>query len=329
MYYSSKKNNQIYCDSSSISDKNSKKSNQKILSNKVISDKNLNSFKGIINKTRIKSLNEKNVPILKYDISDKKRISSNYIPNIYNNEEHLNKNSLFQLNSEKKLPKINETSSKKLSKRWSRFKLSNNLFKINNNFSSAILKKEKRISIINHKRGDMAHKHSSKFHNDFSFFFKLKEKNKIPSKTPYLDRKAGYSSYNLNKFKFDENTTDIKNTVNNTDKISNKDFLDKIESKSLDDKVNRQDKNNNMIKIDKKSVYIKGKEKENLNNIKVYNNDIKNIEKKDNTKLDINNNSHNKQIFIHETKNEIKNKNSNNNIIITILSKPFFCCLKT
>ena len=314
MYYSSKKNNQIYCDSSSISDENSKKSNQIILSNKVISDKNLNSFKGIINITRIKSSNEKNVPILKYDISDKKRISSNYIHNIYNNEEHLNKNSLFQLNFEKKLPKINETSSKKLS---------------NNNFSSAILKKEKRISIINHKRGDMAHKHSSKFHNDFSFFFKLKEKNKIPSKTPYLDRKAGYSSYNLNKFKFDENTTDIKNTVNNTDKISNKDFLDKIESKSLDDKVNRQDKNNNMIKIDKKSVYTKGKEKENLNNIKVYNNDIKNIEKKDNTKLDINNNSHNKQIFIHETKNEIKNKNSNNNIIITILSKPFFCCLKT
>ena len=50
------------------------------------------------------------------------------------------------------------------------------------------------------KVGDSTHK------NDYSFFFKLKEKDKFPSKTPYLDKKGSNQIYDIKKYNFYNNT---------------------------------------------------------------------------------------------------------------------------
>ena len=227
-----KKNKQMPSNSSEISDESLNKYNQNNQENNDDEDKDtINLFKGIVKITRIKSVKDNKIPILKSNNLNKGKNISNLIDHLYNNEEHLNNNPIFPKNISENISLKNSVRSPKRSRP---LKLSNiskgknsslikkSIFKKNtNNFSSVILKKNKKGNTVNHKYGDITHKNSSKLHKNNSFFMKLKEKNKIPSKTPYLDKKDWYnSSNNLKKYISEEKSNE--NNINAINRISNK-----------------------------------------------------------------------------------------------------------
>ena len=330
-----KKNKQMPSNSSEISDESLNKYNQNNQENNDDEDKDtINLFKGIVKITRIKSVKDNKIPILKSNNLNKGKNISNLIDHLYNNEEHLNNNPIFPKNISENISPENSVRSPKRSRP---LKLSNiskgknsslikkSIFKKNtNNFSSVILKKSKKGNTVNHKYGYITHKNSSKLHKNNSFFMKLKEKNKIPSKTPYLDKKDWYnSSNNLKKYISEEKSNE--NNINAINRISNKSFFEtiKLKNNNINSKDNEEEKNNDMINSDKKLIISNGGVI--LNSIKAYkiNN---NINKSEIEKLETNKCNDKKQLGMSENKDEKKN---GNNIIINILSRPFFCCLKS
>ena len=330
-----KKNKQMPSNSSEISDESLNKYNQNNQENNDDEDKDtINLFKGIVKITRIKSVKDNKIPILKSNNLNKGKNISNLIDHLYNNEEHLNNNPIFPKNISENISLKNSVRSPKRSRP---LKLSNiskgknsslikkSIFKKNtNNFSSVILKKNEKGNTVNHKYGDITHKNSSKLHKNNSFFMKLKEKNKIPSKTPYLDKKDWYnSSNNLKKYISEEKSNE--NNINAINRISNKSFFEtiKLKNNNINSKDNEEEKNNDMINSDKKLIISNGGVI--LNSIKAYkiNN---NINKSEIEKLETNKCNDKKQLGMSENKDEKKN---GNNIIINILSRPFFCCLKS
>ena len=158
---------------------------------------------------------------------------------------------------------------------------------------------------------------------------KLKEKEKIPSKTPYLDTKFWNSSFHLQKYDFNENTGNRSPNK----KISNKSLFYKFQSpkhlKKVVDKNNKSKEKkmkNNNNNIDKRSSTNNKK-----NDIITLNNIEKEKEKeteketvKESKRLSNDNNNENKNCS--QNKSE---KKKSNNIIVNILHKPFFCCLKS
>ena len=308
---SPKKNKQMPSNSSEISDESLNKYNQNNQENNDDEDKDtINLFKGIVKITRIKSVKDNKIPILKSNNLNKgKNISENISP----------KNSIRSPKRSRPLKLLNISKGKNSSL------IKKSIFKKNtNNFSSVILKKNEKGNTVNHKYGDITHKNSSKLHKNNSFFMKLKEKNKIPSKTPYLDKKDWYnSSNNLKKCISEEKSNE--NNINAINRISNKSFFEtiKLKNNNINSKDNEEEKNNDMINSDKKLIISNGGVI--LNSIKAYkiNN---NINKSEIEKLETNKCNDKKQLGMSENKDEKKN---GNNIIINILSRPFFCCLKS
>ena len=322
-----KKNKQMPSNSSEISDESLNKYNQNNQENNDDEDKDtINLFKGIVKITRIKSVKDNKIPILKSNNLNKGKNISNLIDHLYNNEEHLNNNPIFPKNiSENISPKNSVRSPKRsrplkllnISKGKNSSLIKKSIFKKNtNNFSSVILKKNEKGNTVNHKYGDITHKNSSKLHKNNSFFMKLKEKNKIPSKTPYLDKKDWYnSSNNLKKCISEEKSNE--NNINAINRISNKSFFEtiKLKNNNINSKDNEEEKNNDMINSDKKLIISNGGVI--LNSIKAYkiNN---NINKSEIEKLETNKCNDKKQLGMSENKDEKKN---GNNIIFFILIK--------
>ena len=151
--------------------------------------------------------------------------------------------------------------------------------------------------------------HKSRNSHNFNFFFKLKEKDKIPSKTPYLDRI--WSAANKLNFKHKTNIQTKQNPGVSLVKRNTHEFnLNKIS------KINircKKEKNEELSKKSKdKSEKDKSKDSfDKKQEEKIEENETKIIDKK------------NKNIFSEE-----KIKKTNMNIIFNILNKPFFCCLK-
>ena len=172
----------------------------------------LNSLKGIEKVTRIKSKKENESPIKKINSEYNKNIFE-FADYLYNKEEHFNKNHILSLKnlendspqqhnllSPKKITipsnssRCNKSQSTRMIGNLSNVKNLNNiktsLFKKDlDKFSTISLKKKSRNRIKNKLRD--SNKINHRFANNYSIFFKLKEKTKIPSKTPYLDRKSG------------------------------------------------------------------------------------------------------------------------------------------
>ena len=311
----------LYFDSSSISS-DSKKSKEKIPSKKddLNMDKDtLNLFKGIVKITRVNSTKVNKSPLVKSNSVKNCAHISKYIDNIYNNEEHLNSNQICTMNNLKENISPKNSTMSPIRKNITLFKKS--LFnKEGSNFATNTLKKSKKNILISNNKGDMTHKYNNKSHKNYSFFFKLKEKNKIPSKTPYLDKKAWNSTYNLNQYNLEENANENKNNKNEINKISNKTFFEyKISKKK--NKINKEieeEKNNSLNNDNKKLPISSGGESKN-NNIVVYQD-----------KKDENDNTKKNKNFLRENNNSnIKEKKCTNNLIINILNRPFLCCLKS
>ena len=312
----------LYFDSSSISS-DSKKSKEKIPSKKddLNMDKDtLNLFKGIVKITRVNSTKVNKSPLVKSNSVKNCAHISKYIDNIYNNEEHLNNNQICTMNNLKENISPKNSTMSSIRKNITLFKKS--LFnKEGSNFATNTLKKSKKNILISNNKGDMTHKYNNKSHKNYSFFFKLKEKNKIPSKTPYLDKKAWNSTYNLNQYNLEENANENKNNKNEINKISNKTFFDKYKISKKKNKLNKEieeEKNNSLNNDNKKLPISSGGESKN-NNIVVYQD-----------KKDENDNTKKNKNFLRENNNSnIKEKKCTNNLIINILNRPFLCCLKS
>ena len=154
--------------------------------------------------------------------------------------------------------------------------------------------------------------------NKYAFFYKLKEKEKNPSKTPYLDKKFWNSSFNLNKY--NDNNQNENHKLNHSNLLS----VDQVQYKK--NKLNHLIENGN-----NKEIIIKnGLDEKILPNInRVDNNDNNKSERVEKKNVEIIDNNNR----INENKNSLQNKKerkkNSNGIIINILNKPFFCCLKS
>ena len=302
---------------------------------KKLSINNDSLFKGkeAINRTQTKKTNK--APVVKHNSANNKNIF-NFVNALYSNEEHLNKNVVnsFKYSEESEhqdnIPSPaktlhHETSIKGSCEKFRSSRLILNLSKEkhNSNLKAPLLKKNScnTFSSFSLKRKSRKNNHSG--FSKYSFFYKLKEKDKIPSKTPYLDTKFWNSSFHLQKYDFNENTGNRSPNK----KISNKSLFYKFQSpKHLKKVINRNSKRSekNIIKKNNNLEQISSS-----NNIK---NDNINSNKTENDKETV------KEIKKNPDKNNIENKSSlqNNtekkqskNIIVHILQKPFFCCLKS
>ena len=325
MDFSPNSHNQNSSDISSDSKKSSSNKKQLIPENNEnnLDKETLNLFKGIVKITRINSAKINKSPIMKYKSVKNTENISTFIDKIYNNEEHLNNNRISTINNLENISQKNST----MSPRRTRLKIKKSLFSGN-----SPKKSKKGNTLNNNNKGENTTKYKS--NKNYSFFFKLKEKNKIPSKTPYLDKKAWKSTYNLNQYNLEENANanDINDKIDNKNinmnKISDKTFFDEIKikknnSNNINIKYNEEEKNNSIKKSEKKLEISKGEE--NKNNIIIYK-DINN-----NKKLDTDNNN---DIIINNKKKQKVNENKKekkctNNLIINILNRPFLCCLKS
>ena len=279
------------------------------------------------------SLKEKKSPETQSNSINNNYNIFNFTDYLYNKEEHLDDNQkhIIKINGNKKLLKENNNISpketfnsknKKSEKSRSSLELSNLSKKIlkeqnlkkslfnknsnkqyfynNNNYAR---RKSKRGSII----GNMTHKNRHSNH-DFSFFFKLKEKDKIPSKTPYLDKIWGVTNNSLN---FKPKTNIFAAKKNLTLAKQNSQEIDK----SKISKINRINIKNNKEKNEKIQKLCDDKKSENKDIIEkeqIENNGesiTQKLEKIDKMKLSM-------------------EKVKKANIILNILNKPFFCCLK-
>ena len=165
----------------------------------------LNLFKDIVKVKRINSMKMNKSPILKYNSAENAKNFSAFIDKIYNNEEHLNNNEIKTINNLGNVLSKNNT----ISPRRNCLKMKKSLF---NKEGSNSPKKSKKGNVLNNK-GYGAIKYKSQ--KNYSFFFKLKEKNKFPSKTPYLDKKAFNSAFSLNQYNLEENANDMNDKPDN------------------------------------------------------------------------------------------------------------------
>ena len=302
-----KSNNQSIGENSLIS----KSISQNIPNIKCDMDKaTLNLFKGIVIITRIKSINDNKPSIVPTNNLNPGKKISNFIDNMYNKEEHLNNNQLLQLSN---LEESSQNISIKTEKRTHNIKLLN-LTKLNkrslvkkdgNNITYLFLKKKnKKCNSVCHQTGYASQNKIHKLHK-YLFFNKLIKKNRFPSKTPYLDKKERESAQNVKQF----------NLENNVDNSQSKN--DNKNNKKINIKNNENEKNNGMINSDKKLGISTGEE--NKNNVIIYKSNNNN-DKNETKKLGIDNNI-----------NKIQNmqRKNENNFIINILTRPFFCCLKS
>ena len=310
---------------------------------KKLSINNDSSFKGkeAINRTQTKKTNK--APVVKHNSANNKNIF-NFVNALYSNEEHLNKNVVnsFKYSEESEhqdnIPSPaktlhHETSIKGSCEKFRSSRLILNLSKEkhNSNLKAPLLKKNScnTFSSFSLKRKSRKNNHSG--FSKYSFFYKLKEKDKIPSKTPYLDTKFWNSSFHLQKYDFNENTGNRSPNK----KISNKSLFYKFQSpkhlKKVVDKNNKskekkmKNNNNNLDKIS--STNNKQNDIITLNNIEKEKEKKKETEKetvKESKRLSNDNNNENKNCL--QNKSE---KKKSNNIIVNILHKPFFCCLKS
>ena len=288
----------------------------------TIDEETLNLFKGIV-KIKTKKINNES-PIIRYKSNNNNIFD--FTNDLYNNEEHLKKNQIFNSRISKKFSNksrilspiksfhhrlsINEKSERSqssmaipnLSKEKNINIIKKSLFQKNsNNYSSFSLKRKSRKNIIGINKNEEL-ENNNKSSNKYSFFFKLKEKEKNPSKTPYLDKKFLKSSYNLPKYNVDNKTINNNDTkANNNNNIikKNQSIENQIDIRNDDNK----DKNNT-IKVDN-NIIIK-----------------ENIIEKETIRYD--------NIINNKNKNILINKNQKKKgLIINILHKPFFCCLKS
>ena len=298
-----------------------KSDNEQKSKNPNMDKENLNLFKGIIKVTK-KSLKEKKTPetqsnTINNDIFD----FTNFV---YNNEEHLNNDKFYVIKSSKNnnSQKYNNVISpsgtlKSKHKAFNKYKSSldlmdfskkqnikktllnknSNKFSLNYYTNNLLKRKQRRRSVI----GNMTHKNRN-IHN-FHFFFKLKEKDKIPSKTPYLDKIWSFSNNKLN-FKPKSNihtkyNSEISLVKQNSHEI-NTNKMNKTNIKYEKEKNEIFDKPNSKLKKEKKE---------------------ENIGKNQGEKMEADETKKNQIIFSEE-------KSRKTNIIFNVLSNPFFCCIK-
>ena len=163
--------------------------------------------------------------------------------------------------------------------------------------------RRKSKSRIKTKFGESSN-NNRRFSKNFSFFLKLKEKEKNPSKTPYLDKKSWKNEYNFN------NLNETNKNIYNTENISIASSIGQNHSQKI--------LNYNIKKNNKKLLNDENKENKTINNSKE---DL-------GGKIETNKFEYNNK----ENKNYSQNKKgrkSRSNIIINILNKPFFCCFKS
>ena len=190
--------------------------------NRDFDNKTLNLFKGIVkikNTSSKKQIKEQNI---ESNSANNKNIFQ-FTNFLYNNEEHLHKNQIHILKNSENNPSqkdilspiksfthklsINEKYFKnskrtmKLSKEKNESDIKKDLFKRSSyNLSGLSLKKKSHKNLfIKNKFGNSTNT-NRKSHKDYSFFSKLKEKEKNPSKTPYLDTKFWKTSYDVTNF---------------------------------------------------------------------------------------------------------------------------------
>ena len=310
--------------------------------NRDFDNKTLNLFKGIVkikNTSSKKKIKEQNI---ESNSANNKNIFQ-FTNFLYNNEEHLHKNQIHILKNSENNPSqkdilspiksfthklsINEKYFKnskrtmKLSKEKNESDIKKDLFKRSSyNLSGLSLKKKSHKNLfIKNKIGNSTNT-NHKSHKDYSFFSKLKEKEKNPSKTPYLDTKFWKTSYDVTKFV--TNDTNSKSPIHK--RSSKMSLFNKSQSpKKKKNYVDENDNNNKeKIFINKESI------KKSLVNDKDDNNAIivnkKDLQKKEIKRHENNDNSNESEYCL-----ECKKKGNNiSSIIVNILNKPFFCCLK-
>ena len=300
--------------------------NEQKSKNSNINNETLNLFKGIVKVTK-KSLKEKKTPETQSNTVNNNNNIFDFANSVYNNEEHLYDDKFFTIKSPKN---NNPTKSdnvislsptlKSKNRIFNKYKSSLELFDLSKNISkeknlkkSLFNKNTKQISFYcnnypvkgkSRRRsvmGDMTHKNRNS--RNFNFFFKLKEKDKIPSKTPYLDKIWNFS--NKSDFK---PKTNIKSKENTN--------ISLVKRNSQENKVIKISDTNIKFERDKKNELIPNqKDKLEKDNTKKF------IEKKQEEKIEEDENKKDK-IIIYE------NKEKKTNIIFHILNKPFICCLK-
>ena len=295
-----------------------------------IDEETLNLFKGIVKITKISNSKLNKKPI-------KKSISANNTQNIFeftkklfDNEEHMNKDQICSVKNSENNPHQDEilspisrtphnlSSNRKLIKSQSskvflinspeRNKNTNpkSLFNKNtiNQSNTSLKSVQRKRSLINNKLGDSTHRNRKKY----SFFFKMKEKEKNPSKTPYLDKK------------FFANNSKSINKIMNSDKLLNgQNLFPLIKISNINNKDNSPKKSE--IKKNSEKIIFNNESQKEIKPINIISNTNLNVikESQKNDEIKGNNNSV-------QNKKQVK---TSNNLIINILNKPFFCCLKS
>ena len=279
-------------------------------------DKNsVNLFQDIVKLGTIKSSKENNnIPFNKCKSINHSQNIFEFTESLYNDEEHFYKNQIYSCkNSENDSPNNNVHSPRARQSSFSNKKNSSSIKKgINKKGAGGLLgfslkRKSKRVSIIKLRSGEL---NSHKSNNNFAFFFKLKEKDKIPSKTPYLDKKHWNSTYNIQKFEFNNK---VGNSI--TFKKKNSSNVSLVRQSVLSkEKIDEDKKDYTEIYQDKNDSIKKTIHHDNHDNV-----DLNEDKKKE--KIKINKGSINDAIIYRKEVDEIKNhdindnnKNINNNI---------------
>lgn len=287
--------------------------NEQKSKNSNINNETLNLFKGIVKVTK-KSLKEKKTPETQSNTVNNNNNIFDFANSVYNNEEHLYDDKFFTIKSPKN---CNPTKSDNVISLSPTLKSKNRIFDkkslFNKNYKQLSLYCNNYPVKAKHRRGsmmgDMTYKNRNK--DNFNYFFKLKEKDKIPSKTPYLDKI--WNTANKLNFKHKTNIHTKQNPGVSLVKRKTQEFnmnrITKINIKSEKEKEKDDEspkKSKDKSEKDKSKDSVDKKQEE-----KIEENETKVIDKKD------------KNIFSEE-----KIKKTNMNIIFNILNKPFFCCLK-
>ena len=273
--------------------------NEQKSKNSNINNETLNLFKGIVKVTK-KSLKEKKTPETQSNTVNNNNNIFDFANSVYNNEEHLYDDKFFNIKSPKN---NNPTKSDNVISLSPTLKSKNRIFDkkslFNKNYKQLSLycnnypvkAKPRRGSMM----GDMTYKNRNK--DNFNYFFKLKEKDKIPSKTPYLDKIWNFS-----------NNSNLNPKANTKSKENTKNPLQKQNSQEIKE-----------IKLSNTNIKNEGDKKKEL--IQKRKDKKGNVEKKQGEKIEGYENIRDKNIFSEKKERKM-------NIIFNILNKPFFCCLK-
>ena len=273
--------------------------NEQKSKNSNINNETLNLFKGIVKVTK-KSLKEKKTPETQSNTVNNNNNIFDFANSVYNNEEHLYDDKFFTIKSPKN---NNPTKSDNVISLSPTLKSKNRIFDkkslFNKNYKQLSLycnnypvkAKPRRGSMM----GDMTYKNRNK--DNFNYFFKLKEKDKIPSKTPYLDKSWNFS-----------NNSNLNPKANTKSKENTKNPLQKQNSQEIKE-----------IKLSNTNIKNEGDKKKDL--IQKQKDKKGNVEKKQGEKIEGYENIRDKNIFSEKKERKM-------NIIFNILNKPFFCCLK-